>query len=249
MRCRWRNSVAQRSTELAASASTVMNSAWRSRWTICVERMAGRSPSRAQTSSSTCGSRCARVPTAPLSLPTAMRGRISTSRSRTRPNSSYISAIFRPKVRGSAWMPWLRPIIGVSLCARACSAAAARTSSTPRISRSQVAAICTASVVSSTSEEVSPWCIQRAAGPTESATFSRKAITSWLVRFSISKISGRENFALSRMARASSAGICPSRAMASQASVSISSQISYLRWSDQSARISGREYRSITGAA
>ena len=38
--------------------------------------------------------------------------------------------------------------------------------------------ICTASVVSSTSDDVMPWCIQRAAGPTDAATFSRKAMTS-----------------------------------------------------------------------
>jgi hypothetical protein len=36
------------------------------------------------------------------------------SRSKARVNSSCISAIFNPKVVGSAWMPWLRPIIGVN---------------------------------------------------------------------------------------------------------------------------------------
>ena len=35
---------------------------------------------------------------------------------RARVNSSYINAIFKPKVVGSAWMPWLRPIIGVNSC-------------------------------------------------------------------------------------------------------------------------------------
>ena len=37
------------------------------------------------------------------------------SRSTARPNSSHISASLSPKVIGSAWMPWLRPIIGVIL--------------------------------------------------------------------------------------------------------------------------------------
>ncbi len=33
--------------------------------------------------------------------------------------SSYQSAILRPKVTGSAWMPWERPICGVILCSKA----------------------------------------------------------------------------------------------------------------------------------
>ena len=56
------------------------------------------------------------VPTAPESLPTATRVRAACNRSSARPNSSYIKAIFRPKVVGSAWIPWLRPTVGVSLC-------------------------------------------------------------------------------------------------------------------------------------
>jgi len=47
-------------------------------------------------------------------FPTATRSRAVCSRSRARVNSSYISAIFNPKVVGSAWIPWLRPIIGVN---------------------------------------------------------------------------------------------------------------------------------------
>ena len=71
-------------------------------------------------------------------------------------------------------------------------------------------------------------------------------MTSWFVRFSISLISGIEKRARSRMVTASAFGIWPSSAIASQARISISSQISNLRLSDHRSRICGREYRSIT---
>ena len=132
----------------------------------CVLRTAGFNPSRVQTCVSTRGARWAWVPTAPLSLPTATRARVCRKRSSARPNSSYIKASFSPNVIGSAWMPWLRPIIGTSLKARARSAVTARNSARSARSRSQAAVIWTASVVSRMSEEVSPWWIQRAAGPT-----------------------------------------------------------------------------------
>ena len=48
------------------------------------------------------GSRCACVPTAPLSLPTRTRSSVCARRSSARPNSSNISASFSPKVIGSA---------------------------------------------------------------------------------------------------------------------------------------------------
>ena len=57
----------------AMSASVVENSACRSRWMIWVESFAGCSPSFSQTWRSIRGSRCAWVPTAPLSLPTPTR--------------------------------------------------------------------------------------------------------------------------------------------------------------------------------
>ena len=102
VRWRWRNSVAQRSIDDAISASVVKNSACRSRWTIWVEIVAGRRPSFWQTSRSIRGSKCACVPTAPLSLPTRIRSRVCARRSSARPNSSNISASFNPKVIGSA---------------------------------------------------------------------------------------------------------------------------------------------------
>ena len=50
----------------------------------------------------------AKVPTAPETLPTLMTSRARSIRSRARPISSYQSAIFSPKVTGSAWTPWDR---------------------------------------------------------------------------------------------------------------------------------------------
>ena len=86
-------------------------------------------------------------------------------RSSARPNSSYISASFSPKVIGSAWMPWLRPIIGVILCSPRLSAIdLAQIRADLRAGCRDASVICTASVVSSTSDDVSPWCIQRRPG-------------------------------------------------------------------------------------
>jgi hypothetical protein len=77
---------------------------------------AGVKPSFLQTNASTRGERCALVPTAPESFPTATTSRTVSKRRSARPNSSCISAIFKPNVVGSPWMPWLRPMHGVNLC-------------------------------------------------------------------------------------------------------------------------------------
>ena len=58
VRWRCRISVANFSSEPPMSASTVMNSACRSRWMIWVDTGAGLSPSFSQTYSSTFGLRC-----------------------------------------------------------------------------------------------------------------------------------------------------------------------------------------------
>ncbi len=137
-------------------------------------------------------------------------------------------------------MPWLRPIIGVSLNSTARLATVARSALSMRAIWSHDSTICTASVVSRMSDDVSPWCIQRAAGPTDAATFSRKAMTSCCVRFSISRICATSNFAFARISAASAFGTSPSSASASVASVSISSQMENFRCSDQISAISGR---------
>ena len=74
----------------------------------------------------------------------------------SRPSSAYQPAAFKPKVIGSAWMPWLRPTIGVCRCStaslRATSASPATSLSTTAVASRSTAAL----AVSSRSELVSP---------------------------------------------------------------------------------------------
>ena len=72
-------------------------------------------PAALHTYASTSGGTCAYVPTAPEMMPQPISPAAPSSRARLRRISSCHSAILRPKVMGSAWMPWVRPIIGVSL--------------------------------------------------------------------------------------------------------------------------------------
>ena len=71
-----------------------------------------------------------------------------------------------PKVVGSAWMPWLRPMVGVILYSSARFLSAASRASVSPIRMSAARASCTFRQVSSTSDEVMPWCTKRASGPT-----------------------------------------------------------------------------------
>ena len=245
VRCRWRNSCAQRSIDAPTSASAVMYSACRSRCRICVEIFAGFSPSFVQTYFSTNGSRCACVPTAPESWPTRTISRAASNRASARPNSSTISAILRPNVIGSAWMPCVRPIIGVYLYFFAFAAAARRTALRPAIRMSAACTIWTESDVSRMSELVSPLWMNRDDGPTYFATLVRNAITSWFVFASMRSISLTLNFARCWMRLRSAAGTTPSLFIASQASTSILSQVANLFSSVQIAPISGRVYRGI----
>ena len=50
------------------------------------------------------------------SFPRDTMSRARSARSRSRRSSTYQSASFRPKVIGSAWTRWVRPIIGVGRC-------------------------------------------------------------------------------------------------------------------------------------
>jgi hypothetical protein len=101
--------------------------------------------------------------------------------------------------------------------------------------------ICSDSAVSTTSEDVSPWCTQRPAGPSCSATASTKAATSWSVARSISATrSGDGATARSRIEATSSAGIAPTSAQASSAASSTSSQRASLLSSDQILAMAGR---------
>ncbi len=96
-------------------AMVAKNWACRSLCTIWVLTGAGFRPSRAQANSSTSGGMFAKVPTAPETLPYEMTSKASSIRLRFRCISEYHRANLRPKVMGSAWIPWDRPITGVCL--------------------------------------------------------------------------------------------------------------------------------------
>ena len=134
-------------------------------------------------------------------------------------------------------------MVGVILCSKARFFSAASTLSTSAIKRSAARASCTLRQVSSTSEEVIPWCTKRASGPTISARWVVKAITSCLVSRSISSIRSTSKVAspaLAQIVFAASLGITPSSACASAACASISNQILKRVCGSQMEAISGR---------
>jgi hypothetical protein len=201
-------------------------------------------PSFSATYSSTCGSMLAKVPTAPEIAQVAISSRAASSRALQRENSAWACASLSPKVTGSAWMPWLRPMVGVYLCssARAFSAASSPSRSASRMSLAR--ANCTASVVSSTSELVMPWCMKRASGPTCSATQSRKAMTSCLSTASFASIAATSMAGFlahqSHRALAALSGTTPRSASFCVACASISNQMRYRASASHSAVICGR---------
>ena len=103
----------------------------------------------------------------------------------------------------------------VCLCskARRFSAASSASRSASRMSAARVS--CTLRQVSSTSDEVMPWCTKRASAPTISARCVRKAMTSCLVTASISSMRATSNSTSlpSQIASAAAFGITPSSAM------------------------------------
>ncbi len=186
----------------------------------------------------------ANVPTAPEIAQVAMSALAWTSRSRQRANSACASASLTPNVVGSAWTPWLRPMVTVSLCSKARRLSAASSASMSASRMSEARDSCTARQVSSTSDEVMPWCTKRASGPTISARWVRKAITSCLVSRSMSSMRATSKTAFlpfSQIVLAALFGMTPSSAMASAACASISNQMRNRVSGDQMATISGRE--------
>ncbi len=196
------------------------------------------------------GSTLAKVPTGPEMAQVAISARAATNRLRLRVKAAKWPASLTPKVVGSAWMPWLRPMVIVSLCssARFLSAARSRSMSSIRISVASVS--WTEKLVSSTSDEVMPWCTKRDCGPMNSPSQVRKAITSCLVTrsmasiFSTLPLGSACSAAIaflppSQIARAASLGMTPSSAMASQACASISNQMRK--------RFSGAQMAAICG--
>jgi hypothetical protein len=96
------------------------------------------------------------VPTAPDSAPTATWAKAASSRSALRWASSAKPASLIPNVVGSAWTPWVRPTQTVWACSRALAASVAATSRAPATTILPALRICSASAVSSTSDEVRP---------------------------------------------------------------------------------------------
>ena len=134
-------------------------------------------------------------------------------------------------------------MVGVILCSKARFFSADSTLSMSSIRRSAARVSCTLRQVSSTSEEVMPWCTKRASGPTISARWVRKAMTSCLVSRSISSIRATSKItsrALAQTVRAASFGMTPNSASASAACASISNQILKRVCASQMAAISGR---------
>ena len=181
VRCNERISVANFSSEAAMRARVVTRWAWRSRCTIWLETPATASPNWRHTRSSTDGGMVAWVPTAPDSIPTRTPASAAVSRSRCRRSSSHHKASFSPSVIGSAWTPWVRPIISVSRCCRAWRSSASSAWSSSASSNSPASPSCRFRPVSSISLEVRPRCSQRPSGPKVAVMEPRKAVTSWRV--------------------------------------------------------------------
>src|SRR4030042_3155317 len=146
-------------------------------------------------------------------------------------------------------MPCDRPIITVSLCSNARLLITESNLCTSSIIRSAASLRRRAILVSRISDEVSPQWINRASGPTFSATLVKKAITSCFVSFSISSMRATEKDAFFFITCKASLGITPSLDQASQANISTLNQVRYLFSSDHIRAISGRAYRSIISSS
>src|SRR6266511_3318915 len=178
-------------------------------------------------------------PTHPQTFPTLTTSCARRSRSRSRSSSNVHRASLWPNVMGSAWTPWVRPIITVLRCSIARARTTAISRSSRASSRSAASRSCSPSAVSSRSDEVMPKWIHRPSGPMDSATFCTNAATSWFVTRSNSATRSTENVARERIAVRSASGIRPRRPHASQARTSILSQWRSRASSDQTAPISG----------
>ena len=150
VRCRWRTAVASRSIEDATTASVAKYVAWRSRGMIWVDTGSTLKPMALATCSSTRGSTCAKVPTAPEIAQVATSLRAAASRPlRAREFGVGISEL-QADVVGSAWMPCERPTVGVNLCSKARRLSAASSASRSARRMSEACGSSTARQVSST---------------------------------------------------------------------------------------------------
>jgi hypothetical protein len=165
VRCQWRTFVASRSMPAATSASAEKSAACRSRATTCVDTVSGARPRAPRASASI--RREVRVgPDGAGDL--AHRDLFARRREPHAPRfaSARCPRGPRPKVTGSAWIPWLRPIIGVPRCSRARSARAS-TYASAAASRPSARTSSSARLVSSTSLDVIPRWSHRAGGARE----------------------------------------------------------------------------------
>ena len=241
VRIRWRTSSAILSMVPPSTATAASSAAWRSRCTTWFATGSGARPSEPSAVTSTSGSKCASVPTAPLNLPVAQPSSAVSRRSSPRPSSSLHSRHLSPNVIGSACTPWLRPTWGVFRCACASVHAARRTRATPAASKRPASCTWQASAVSTRSDEVSPACTWRASSPTDSASMLRKAITSCCTSASIACMRGASIRAAARMRATVPRGTSPRASRAPVAASSTSSQSSSRRASLQTLAISGRQ--------
>ena len=178
---------------------------------------------------------------------TATLCRAARRRVRSRSSCNAHNATFAPNVVGSAWMPWVRPIITVSRWVRDSSTSTRSNSVEAPIRRSVASRNAQQPAVSTTSDDVSPkWIHDDAGGPIAACTTSTNAATSWSVIASRSSTACANASSVigarARQSSASAAGTSPNAAWASVASSSTSSQRPNRAVSDHTASISGVEY-------
>ena len=156
VRARCRISSANLSSDEATTASAASSSACRSRWRICVEAGAGSRPSRSQAIRSSSGSVAAYVPTAPESLPTRIPSSARATRLAPAVELERPAGELQPERRRLGVDP-VRAADAASCGApRRARRRRRRRGRSPRGSARPASRICSASAVSTTSEEVSP---------------------------------------------------------------------------------------------
>ncbi len=246
VRCRWRISIASRSRQEATTPSVAKNMAWRSRGMTCVETGSDGEPHLGRhvrldaridvgEGADRAGDRAGRHLLAGGDKALAAARELGIGLRQLEPEGDRLGV---DAVRAAD-----RP---ASACARArASFSAASSASTSAIRMSEARASCTARQVSSTSDEVMPWCTKRASGPMNSARWVRKAMTSCFVT-ALDLVDARDvEGHVPRLGpdglRARACGITPRSARASQACASISNQMRNRVCGSHTSTMAGRE--------
>ena len=169
-------------------ASVAKNMAWRSRGMTCVETGSTASPSFSATYASTRGSMLAKVPTAPEMAQVAISRRAAISRS-LRALELGIGLRELEAEGRRLGVDAVRAADGRRVLVLE-GAALQRGEQRVEVGEQEVggARELHARQVSSTSDEVMPWCTKRASGPTISARWVRKAMTSCFTSRSIASM-------------------------------------------------------------